>query len=92
MPLGKPFNSSYYHRVQQFIVYECCCTDPKTLYKHYCLLCIYYSTYCTCCHYILAKLLKYILEWVTGLEPAWNGFAIRGLTIQRHTHVDIIVD
>ena len=28
-----------------------------------------------------------VLEWVTGLEPAWNGFAIRGLTIQRHTHI-----
>ena len=26
------------------------------------------------------------LEWVTGLEPAWRGFAILCLTIQLHTH------
>ena len=44
-----------YHRVQRFIVYECCCTDPKTLYKHYCLLCIYYSVFMVSCHDILAK-------------------------------------
>ena len=24
---------------------------------------------------------------MTGLEPAWNGFAIRRLTIQQHTHI-----
>ena len=55
MPPGKPFDSSNYHRVQRFIVYECCCTDPKTLYKHYCLLCIYYSIFAVSCHYILVK-------------------------------------
>jgi len=31
MYLGKPFNSSNYHRVQRSIVYESCCADTKTL-------------------------------------------------------------
>ena len=55
MPPGEPFNSSYYHRVQQSIVYECCCTDPKTISKHLCLLCIYYNVFSVCCHDILVE-------------------------------------
>ncbi len=27
------------------------------------------------------------MECVTGVEPACNGFAIRGLTVQLHTHI-----
>ena len=33
--------------------------------------------------------IQHNLEWVTGFEPAWNGFAIRGLTIQLHTHIKL---
>ena len=34
--------------------------------------------------------LRPIMECVTGVEPACNGFAIRGLTVQLHTHITIL--
>jgi len=49
-----------YHGDQRFIVNECCCTDPKLFVN--CLTCIYYNSIALSCHYILAKLLKYILD------------------------------
>jgi hypothetical protein len=34
--------------------------------------------------------LRPFMECVTGVEPACNGFAIRGLTVQLHTHITIL--
>ena len=75
---ASPLTPVDYHRVQRFIVYECCCTDPKTVCKHYCLLCIYYSISTISCHYILVKCFKNYL----GLLPILSSLEHTGILPQ----------
>ena len=80
---ASPSTPADYHRVQRFIVYECCCTDPKTLCKFPCYVSIIVSIILLVTTFWLNRIhflrlllyqLSYIwllfrLDQTVGLEP-----------------------